>query len=402
MSSKLLIALVFCTSVLSAQQSAVQNAQNKVAKATEFSIPSSPAFNMLNENTPTRIERYASLHDFKVDWSLTNGQQGYTLSPGLAIEAQPVWMLFFDRAAATKYRSATPFARTLSTLSLSVGTSASTEKNWLAWAAKITLYRQHDPLNDTEFLRMLEAGTEEAKDSILLNIKKLEMQQIRLSQRDSNFEEQNNTLLDSIAELEFAIQEVERNQSRKLADARDNYIRKHWNSGYVDVAFGRLLTYKQSVSTIVQTFESPTIPGQIDTATFNNNTLEISKKGYAVWMSGGVGLGRNGMLSGMVRFGEKPSALTGTVGRMFSVGANLRYGAQRYNFFIEAFYDRLLSPLSESSDARLEQKCYMLTIGGDWRISRNVQLAFGIRQTKDFENGTYMLQPLVNVNCLMR
>lgn len=44
----------------------------------------------------------------------------------------------------------------------------------------------------------------------------------------------------------------------------------------------------------------------------------------------------------------------------------------------------------------------MLTIGGDWRFSRNVMLSFGIRQTKDFDNGAYLLQPLINVNCLMR
>lgn len=402
MKYQLFFVFALFATLLSAQESLPGSAENKVAKATEFSIPSSPAFNMLNENTPTRIERFTSLHDIKVDWSLTNGQQGYTLSPGIALEVQPVWMLFFDRAAAARYRSATPLVRTLSTLSLSAGTSASSEKNWLAWAAKINLYRQHDPLNDSEFLRTLELTTEDAKDSLLLKIKGHEMQQIRLSRRDQNFEEQQQALSDSIAQLEIAIRELEHQQSRKLADARDNYIRKHWNSSFLDLAFGRLLTYKQGVSNIVQTFENPTVPGQVDTVTFSNNTLQISKKGYAVWLSGGLGLGRNGMVSGMVRFGEKPSAITGTIGELFSAGANLRYGTQRYNFFVEVFYDRLTSPLAESTDTRLEQKCYMLTIGGDWRISRNVQLSFGIRQTRDFDHGTYFLQPLINVNCLMR
>lgn len=131
---KLIIIFVFWATAGSAQNFPGNNsgsAENKAAKATEFSIPSSPAFNMLNENTPSRIERYASLHDFKVDWSLTNGQQGYTLSPGLAIEAQPVWLLFFDQAGAARYRNASPLLRLLSTLSLSAGTNASNEKNWL-------------------------------------------------------------------------------------------------------------------------------------------------------------------------------------------------------------------------------------------------------------------------------
>ncbi|MCC6461104.1 MAG: hypothetical protein IT260_11575, partial [Saprospiraceae bacterium] len=138
---------LFCTGLLSAQTSesapAEDSPESRVAKATELSIPTSPAFNMLNENTPSRIERYAAIHNFKVDWSLTNGQQGYALSPGLAIEAQPIWLLFFDRAGAAKYRQATPLARTFSTLSLSIGTNASNDKNWLAWGAKLNLYRQH-------------------------------------------------------------------------------------------------------------------------------------------------------------------------------------------------------------------------------------------------------------------
>lgn len=44
----------------------------------------------------------------------------------------------------------------------------------------------------------------------------------------------------------------------------------------------------------------------------------------------------------------------------------------------------------------------MFTLGGDWRISHNVMLSFGIRQTRDADAGTYLLQPLINVNCLMR
>lgn len=406
MKNTIVFAFVLSASALFAQEAPELKSglspQSKVAKATEFSIPSSPAFNMLNENTPARIERYASLHDFKVDWSLTNGQQGYTLSPGLAIEAQPVWMLFFDRAGTAKYRDASPLARTLSTLSLSVGTSASTEKNWLAWAVKLNLYRENDPLTDEEFLRSLEETDGKAKDSLLLKIRSIEIQQSRLNRRNKNFGEQSQAFSDSIAELKFALQELERQQSQKLADARDNYVQKHWNSSYLDLAFGRLLTYKQGVSAITKTFEDPTMPGQMDTVTFENSTLEISKKGYGLWISGGIGIGNHAMISGMARYGEKPSQLTGNIGEVFSVGANLRYGSRRHNFFIEGFYDRQVSPLQESPDTEMEQQFFMLTIGGDWRISRNVMLAFGIRQTKDFDNGTYLLQPLVNVNCLMR
>ena len=404
---RLLIGFLLSSYCIHAQQTddmtpTAGSAENKTAKSTEFSIPSSAAFNMLNENTPNRIERYASLHDFKVDWSLTNGQQGYTLSPGLAIEAQPIWLLFFDRAGAAKYRSATPLTRTLSTMSVSIGTTASNEKNWLAWALKLNLYRQNDPLNDPELLKALEESTEDAKDDLYIKIKSFEVAQIRLSKRDKNYDEQYAAIADSILQVEFDIQDVERAQSQRLAEVREGYIQKHWNSAYLDVAFGRLVVYKQVQNTILKTIDNPSVPGLQDTLSFNNNTLEITKQGYGVWLTGGLGIGRNGMISGMVRYAQKPSRLTPTIGEIISVGANIRYGSRKHNFFIEAFYDHALDPVAEASAVKVEQKFYMLTIGGDWRISRNVVLCFGIRQTKDFDHGTYLMQPLVNVNCLMR
>lgn len=406
MKNSILFSLLLSATALFAQESSGlgsgNSSESKAAQSTEFSIPSSAAFNMLNENTPSRIERYAALHDIKVDWSLTNGQQGYTLSPGIAIEVQPVWMLFFDRAGAAKYRTATPLARTLSTLSVSVGTNASNEKNWLAWGAKLNLYRQHDPLKDAKFLRTLDETTEDSKDTLLLKIKKLEMEQIRLSRRDSAYEERHRALGDSIIQVEFDIQELEREQSRKLAEAREQYIQKHWNSSFVDISFGRLLTYASVTDTIFQVVERAELPGTIDTVALGNNTLQLAKQGYGVWLSAGVGIGQNAMISGMIRYGKKPSRITGTIGQTYSAGLNLRFGNRRHNFFIEGFYDVFIDPLLQAPEVNVEQKFYMLTIGGDWRISRNVMLSFGIRQTKDFDNSTYLLQPLVNVNCLMR
>lgn len=169
------LVFILCATMLRAQETSDDHPgasqESRALKATEFAIPGSPAFNMLNANTPSRVERYASLHNVKVDWSLTNGQAGYTLSPGLAIEVQPVWLLFFDRAAAARYRRASPFVRTLSTLSLSAGTNGSNNQNWLAWAAKINLYREHDPPDDPKFLREVEKATKGAKDTLQLKMR---------------------------------------------------------------------------------------------------------------------------------------------------------------------------------------------------------------------------------------
>lgn len=375
---------------------------DQTAKATEFAIPASPAFNMLNENVPARIQRYASLHDFKVDWSMTNGQQGYTLSPGIALEAQPIWLLFFDRAGAAKYRSASPISRTLSTLSVSLGTSASTDKNWLAWGAKLNLFRENDPLNDEAFLKALDDATEDSKDSFLLKINELERAQIGLSRRQTDYDRRFSAIDDSIAAIHFDIKETERKQSERLAEARENYIQKNWNSSYVDVAFGRLSTYRQFDKQFSQTVSDPAT-GRDTTLAFTNQTLELKAQGFGLWLSGGIGVGQNVLISGMGRYGKRPSPLAADVLEdLMSVGFNIRYGTRRYNFFVEGFFDQSKSPLNGFGDASVERKFYMMTLGGDWRISKNVLLAFGIRQTRDFDNGSYFLQPLMNVNCLMR
>ncbi|MBK8556332.1 MAG: hypothetical protein IPL65_11450 [Lewinellaceae bacterium] len=374
---------------------------DKAAKATEFSIPASPAFNMLNENVPARIQRYASLHDFKVDWSMTNGQQGYSLSPGIAIEAQPVWILMFDRAGAQKYRVASPVMKTLSTLSLSVGTNSSNDKNWLAWGAKINLFRQNDPLADPAFIQSLEAATSTLTNEKLLKIGDLEKSKALLNSQEEDYADLLSALNDSIASMNAAIAEIKRGQPERIADARDAYIENHWNSAFLDLSFGRLLTFQQIDKSFSQTISNPAT--SLDTTlVFTQNSLELKNCGYGVWLSGGLPIGSSVMISGMARYGKRASPITAEIGQVFSAGANLRYGARRYNFFMEFFFDQNSDPLSDISNENLERKLYMLTFGGDWRISKNVMLSFGILQTRDFQSGVLFIQPLANVNCLMR
>jgi hypothetical protein len=138
------------------------------------------------------------------------------------------------------------------------------------------------------------------------------------------------------------------------------------------------------------------------TIAIEQNTLDLSAQGYGVWLSGGVGVGRNVLLSGMARYGRKPTLVNDNISETISGGFNIRYGTRRYNFFLEGFLDRTVDQLANFGGAELERTTYMMTFGGDWRISKNVLLSFGIRQMRDFVNETYFIQPLINVNCLMR
>jgi hypothetical protein len=265
----------------------------------------------------------------------------------------------------------------------------------------MNLYRQHDPLDDPEFIHALEAATTMDKNSGLLKINDFEKQQLLLKRTDPDYDRQVAMLEDSIEMVKLNMAEMARKQSEHIADAREAYIAEHWNSAYIDLSFGTLMTYRQFDKQFTQVITDPAT-GLDTTLVFSQNTLELQSQGYGVWIAGGVPVGKDALFSGQVRYGNRASPVTGEIGTVVSVGANMRYGTRRYNFFVEGFYDHANDPVSGVDEQSIKRNVYMLTFGGDWRISRNVVLSFGIRQVRDFSNGTYFLQPLTNVNCLMR
>lgn len=370
----------------------------EVAKATDFSIPASPAFMMLNNNTPSRIQRFTTLRDFKVDWSLGNN---YQLSPGIALEAMPFWLLFFDRGAVEKYQQASPIVRKLSTLSVSAGTTADSSKNWMAYGVKLNLYRAKDPMTDPDFLKTLRMLSDSTRSQLEVKIKEYEVKQLKLNKAKQDYQDKFALIEDSIALVQERIGDLERQQSERLAHARDEYVQRNWNCSYVDIAFGQLYNYKQEVKSVNQTIKSP-VTGLDSVISFAKKNLTLQGQGYGVWVSGGVGILKNGMISGMMQYGVRPMSFGGLPATSFSTGVNLRYGNRKYNMFVETFYDNTRQKNVSDQVIPLTEKTYMVTLGGDWRVSRNVMLSFGIRNVKDFANDTYNLSPLINVNCLMR
>ena len=97
---------------------AVAQDYDEYAEETNFFIPSAPAFTMLGV-TPEIVTRPGYTREFKVDWRIKN----YNLAPDLALEAMPVWFLYYDRHDLDVYRRATPLQKTLSTLSFSMATA---------------------------------------------------------------------------------------------------------------------------------------------------------------------------------------------------------------------------------------------------------------------------------------
>jgi len=135
--------------ILICKQLNAQIDTNDVVKATDFSIPSSPAFVLLGSN-PTSVNRPGFTKDFKVDYILNDG----SLVSDLALDFNPVWMFFFDKMDIEQYRTTSRFARLLCTSNISLGTSEQDNQKKLAYSITFNVLRT-DPIMDLEYSKGL-------------------------------------------------------------------------------------------------------------------------------------------------------------------------------------------------------------------------------------------------------
>jgi hypothetical protein len=375
--------------------------------AKEFTIPTAPLFDLMGV-APSLVARSADIKDFKVDWSF----KSWKLNPNLAIQAQPIWEAFYNRKSITKYQNASKFSRTLASMDLSIGTVQNENNDRrIGGAIKLNLYKQHDPL-------LVKKGFEAIEKTFAEELKELKENEKKL-----------NYFLDSITDqrevkkLQEALKEndqkrtsfyARRNQA--IQEKAKDFISKKWNSSYIDAAFGKVYTYNTDSV------------GSLRKLQLNRNT------GAGAWLNYGFGLGKRVLLSGLVRTTFYQEALnfkltdsTGTEtdataiaeNRLFTAGINLRYGGPTYNFFIEFIAEgkTLKTPLEAlnaaftapagktiaSSSVKWDiVNPYVISFGGDWRVSRNVILNYGIRCELDSKFKTRSILPIANISCMMR
>jgi hypothetical protein len=108
---------------------------------------------------------------------------------------------------------------------------------------------------------------------------------------------------------------------------------------------------------------------------------------------------------------------------IFTIGLNYRYGGPIYNFFVEIINDvrrkNVLDdvvtstfvspttgiPLPIADPATIKYSDidpYTINVGGDWRISRNVILNYGIRCIFNSSFKATSFVPVANIACMMR
>lgn len=360
-------------------------ASEDLVRNSEFYIPSTPAFSLLGV-TPEMVTRPGVVQDFKVDWRIKN----YNLAPDLALEAQPFWVLYYDRKGLDAYRKASPFMKKLSTLSLSFGTAKMDGLNHFAYSAKINLYREKDPVSDSDLIQKMALELAENEVPVKEKIDYLKSELDTASTRESRL-----LIREEIYRTREELNTMRRDVKRQLIDIQRDYMEENWNSDVVDFAIGRV-------------------------STFNNDqdTFNIEKAGVGFWLNGAKGIGRNGLLTGITKLkfiGEN---------RDLMLGASYRFGGYRFSFYAELVYELLQNHsdngFSEDElfafkydrdlgngwakfdEALVGISQWNMTYGGDFRLSSGILLSFSLRTRLDHDLKFKKLLPVANVTCLMR
>jgi hypothetical protein len=348
-----------------------------LARASEFTIPVSPAFDLLAVN-PSQILRPNNIREFKVDWSF----RSWRLKPNLAIQAQPIWEVFYNRADLRPYQRTSGLMKTLSTLDFSAGTIEDDSQNRrVALAAKINLYRERDPLSDMEVFSVDTTfdRLQAARMSMLVDLQ-LKRNRPDIGMRDKlRYEQQ----MDSIQQEYNNLDKLQKDNIQNLVV---RYLRSNWNASHVDLAFGRIFSYN-----------SP----QLD-------SLVLQGQATAFWLSASKGIGRKVLLTGLFKYivQEKRNApnLGNNTGNIVSMGMGVRYGGSKFNFFADLLYSQGNAQfvLSDPGLNLTQLSALSISYGGDWRLSRNVMLSYGVRTDYTKQMQFKNIIPVANLACMMR
>lgn len=374
----------------------------------EFIIPASPVFDLMGV-TPSQVTRLADIKDFKVDWSF----KSWKLNPNLALQAQPLWEFFYHRKELKRYQQASPFMRKLASLDISLGTVQNEDNDRrIGFEAKMNLYRQKDPLLVSHFYDDIVAKYQDEKALLEIQLKDLKNQ---LDTVKNILDKP--VLRQQVSVTEQQLFSINTREKEEIGSRAKIYTAENWNATSLDLAFGKIFTYQTDSS------------GSLQKLRLNRNTST------GIWINGGFGIGKKIFISGLLRssFYEEllqfdvadnntgDITVTQAVARntFFTFGFNVRYGNSAYTFFAEFVHERkskktALAALGDVFDTPANKSVipssvqwdvvqpYAVNIGGDWRISRNVVLNYGVRCILDQHFKTTTFIPVANIACMMR
>jgi hypothetical protein len=373
----------------------------------ELAISPSPIFDLMGA-TPTQVTRMADVKDFKVDWSLK-----YGVNPNLAIQSQPFWEFFYNRKDLSKYQNASAFMRKLASIDLSFG-SIQDESSYrrIGGAVKLNVYREKDPLMAKELYEDIGIKYKQEKEDL-----EIQLQEAKLKLDTTKNILEKPAIRSQIKSLE---EQLNSQNSKRMAEINSRakiFVEEYWNSSSVDVAFGRMHTFKSD---------------SLGTFGMKRNNRST---GWGAWILGNIGLGKKMLATGLFRgfwyddqvdfrvidntTGEETAQKVNAKNTLYSVGMNLRYGGTVYTFFIEMLYEYKKIKTAEEAlneSYKVPNNTQIIgssvkwdvvhpntfTFGGDWRISRSVIINYGLRSTFDSKWKFKNFTPVATISCMMR
>jgi hypothetical protein len=406
-----LILFTICLEVLLKTAVMAQGDETKAGRLSpkELTIPPSPVFDLMGV-TPSQINRATDIKDFKVDWSF----KSWRLNPNLAIQAQPVWEIFYNRKELAKYQKASSFMRKLASTDVSIGTIQNEDNDRrIGFAVKMNLFRQKDPLLAKELYEDIAAKYGDEK-----KVLEIQLQELRLKLDTTKGILQKPAIKEQISLVSDQLFSLDSRRHDEINSRAKIFVGENWNASSIDLAIGRVYTYQTDSS------------GSLTKLRLNRNTAK------GIWINGALGIGKKILASALIRtiwYQEELNFLLHNIitdelraqkavadNNLYSIGLNLRYGNAIYNFFAEILYERksLKTPLEALNDAFKVPNNNMeivgssvvwnvvhpntLSIGGDWRIGRNVILNYGMRCVFDKNWKFKTFTPVAAISCMMR
>lgn len=376
--------------------------------AKELSIPESPVFDLMGV-TPAQVTRMNDIKDFKVDWSF----KSWKLNPNIAIEGQPVWEVLYSGKNLQKYQRTSGFMRTLSSLDVSGGTiQTETSDRRIGFAAKLSLYRQKDPLLMKDYYTDIMQSASDERNTLLAQLNEYKQKADTTKDIISK-----HALLNALRDIESRIQQINASEKEDIQQRAKIINSENWNASSINIAIGKVFTYTADSS------------GNLKKLLLNRNTA------LGFWVNWGWGIGKRLLLSGLIRSsfyeeslhfslqddqtGELTSSDAVAQNTLLTTGINMRYGGGLFSLFAEFIYERkglrtANAALAKVFKAPQGQQLiastvhwdivhpYNINFGGDWRIARNVMLSYGLRTVFDKNFKAISVLPVATVACMMR
>jgi hypothetical protein len=361
------ISILMCIGISSnwAQEQKDYSIAEDISKSSFLSIPPVSAF-LLIDVAPNRVYQAGNTRSVKIDWTLRT----YKTTPNIAVELQPFWLLYYNNGHIDDYRRASGFYKALSSLSLSVGTVNWGPQRTVAFAGKINLYSESDPLSDPDLDDII-LDYRELKDYYKTKIKDLKL---TLSKSNNIYEIRKcKTKMSNYTDSLFNISSE---QASFNDEVKNQYYKDNWNASAVDLGFGRVYNYN-----------------------IETDSMYRLNDGLGMWLNGSKDLGRNFQLTGMMKFMR-----FNQFDIHFLLGTNLRYGNPRFNFYSEIVYDCWSNPTAslnpEFKEVRQLEKV-TIGYGGELKLNNIIQLNFGVRTNLDQHFKLASILPTANILCLM-